>query len=147
MNNNIVFDGGWWKAPNNVVLWGPVDQTPPALDLITLLLFLAIATCYFVAPLLGYVPTSRQRLALALWLLVGKVCLGLLRIALQAAQTIDGYGTNQLSNGGAAQKSVSIVQAAFPAAETLFLFLAAAVFVVGLQNLTRRQPEAPRVGE
>jgi hypothetical protein len=146
MNNNVWIDGGWWKAPNYAFPY-PIDQSPPALDLITLLLFLAIAACYFVAPLLGYVPTSRQRLALALWLLAGKVCLGLLRISLQAGQTIDSYGTNQLGNGGAAQKSVSIAQAAFPAAETFFLFLAVAVFVVGLQNLTRRQPEAPRAGE
>ncbi len=147
MNNNIFPDGGWWKSPNNVVLWGPVEQSPPALDLLSLLLFLAIVACYLLAPILGYLPTSRQRLALALWLLVGKLCLGLLRIALQAAQTIDGYGANQLGNGGAAQKSVSIVQAAFPAAETLFLFLAAAMFVLGLQHLARRQPEVPRAGE
>ncbi len=149
MNNSLInMNSGWWaQNPGNLVYLGPIEPPASALDWPSLLLFLAIAICYFVAPILGYAPTSRQRLALALWLLVGKLCLGLLRITLQAMQTIDGYGSNQLTNGGPLFKSLGIAQATFPAAETLFLFLALAMFVLGLQRLTRRPPEALQPGK
>jgi hypothetical protein len=111
---------------------------PGGLDWAAILLFVAVAVLYFLAPVLGYRADRRAPLAASLYVLVGYAGLSFIQVVLQYTQILDRTG-----RGG--PQPESIVHVFF-----IFAILKAALFVVamiacamGLQALRLPPPREP----
>jgi hypothetical protein len=115
------------------------------IDWVTLVALLAIGLLYFLAPVLGYRPGQRGLLLASLWVLLGKMAMGVLKLCILALEILDRPG--KVTSTGQTASSVS------KAPETLFILMSVfeaglfvlgiALFVIGLTTL-RREMDLPR---
>ncbi|HEV3203023.1 MAG TPA: hypothetical protein VGY77_01510 [Gemmataceae bacterium] len=104
-------------------------------DWATILLFLGMGLVYFLAPVVGYTLANRVGIALALWVLVGKMCLTLIRLSLLTTQLIDKPNS---SPDDWFTSTFGLVLLYIPILETSALILAMVMFIFGLQRLKRQ---------
>jgi hypothetical protein len=117
-------------------------------DLIALIVFVAGAVIYVLAPVLGYDSDRRRALVLALYALVGFASVTLVQMLLQwglmaeiVRPELFGRGPRPLQDGPG---QMSILLLFSFATMKMFLFVAALIaFVIGLQRLRLRPPELP----
>ncbi len=100
------------------------------LDWPTLLGLFVIAALYFAAPAVGYVADRRGLLLAALWVLVGKVAVMMLKTALLFFEVLDTRMNSRLGEGGALFMLLTMLEGG------LFI-LALILFVSGLAALRR----------
>ena len=100
------------------------------LDWPTLLGLLVVALVYFLAPTAGYVTERRGLLLAALWVLVGKVAVMMLKMALLFFEVLDTRMNSRLAEGGALFMLLTMLEGG------LFI-LALILFVSGLAALRR----------
>jgi hypothetical protein len=104
--------------------------TMGGLDWPTLLGLFVVALIYFLAPVAGYAPGQRGLLFAALWMLVARMALAMLRVALLAFVALDGLGRGKLLGGEA-------LFSLFGLAEAALFVVAMVLFVAGLASLRR----------
>lgn len=117
-------------------------------DLIALIVFVAVAAAYMLAPVLGYESRRRGALVLALYALVGLAGVTLVQMLLQWAligeivqPELFGRGPRPLQDGPG---QMSLLLLFSFATMKMFLFVAGLIFfVIGLQRLRLRPPELP----
>jgi len=117
------------------------------LDWVSLLALLAIGAFYFFAPAAGYTPNRRGTLLGAMWVLIAKLGLTVLKIGIMVLAYMDGAvgsggggfsssGGNQMSFAGGLNMVIVLVESA------LFL-LAMVLFVAGISSLRRTDDLRP----
>jgi hypothetical protein len=111
-----------------------------ALDLPSMIAFLVVGLIYFLAPTAGYVASRRGALLGALWVLVGKIGLGLLRTAAIFLLVLDRPGSSPFGAGGDGLQEVLML---FTLVELLAFTFAMVLFVIGLAGLRRREDLPP----
>jgi hypothetical protein len=111
----------------------------------SILAFLVIGTLYFLAPAAGYVTSRRATLGTALWAMILKIGVGLLRQVLLSLQIVTGgnipgmgLGRGQFGGGffeAFGQNALLLLSLA----ETAIFLGAMILFVLGLQRLVRQE--------
>ena len=135
-------------------------------DWSSVLFFLFIGTIYFLAPVVGYLPSKRGILLASLWAMIAKLAIGIFRECLFSVQAlyappapsawnVGPAGGGPLGPGGMAIPSPPPVSGGasglfgkfeqqLPAllnlAETVAFLAAIVLFVYGLQRLVLREP-------
>jgi hypothetical protein len=113
------------------------------LDLVTLLALLGISAFYFFAPAAGYVPSRRGAILGAMWALIAKMALTLLRIGIALANLLD----SQSFNIGGAKSGNPLwagpVGLVIMLCESAVFLLAMILFVAGLASLRRTDEPRP----
>jgi hypothetical protein len=110
-----------------------------AVDWLTLLALLAVSVLYFLAPVLGYRASGRGLLLSSLWLLIGKMGLGVLRVGIIAVQILD----STKMGGGSKSNTVETIFLFMSVFENGLFVLGMLLFVIGLSSL-RREMDLPR---
>jgi hypothetical protein len=111
-----------------------------ALDLPSLVAFLVVALIYFLAPAAGYSAAKRGVLLGSLWVLVGKMGIGLFRGAAVAYLMQDRRAGPAFASAG---DDVPEVLMLFSLLELAVFLFAMVLFVGGLANLRRREDQPP----
>jgi hypothetical protein len=106
----------------------------------TILLFLGMGLVYFLVPAAGYTLANRVRIALGMWVLVGKFGLSLIRISLWTTQLMD---RPRVSGLDWYSSTVGLGMMFLPILETSAVILAMALFIYGLQGLKRKGDQPP----
>ena len=100
---------------------------------------LAVSVLYFLAPVLGYRASGRGLLLSSLWLLIGKMGLGVLRVGIIAVQILD----STKMGGGSKSNTVETIFLFMSVFENGLFVLGMLLFVIGLSSL-RREMDLPR---
>jgi len=110
----------------------------------TILLFLGMGLVYFLAPAAGYTLANRFRIALGMWVLVGKFGLALIRLSLWTTLIVDRSSPKGFGNTFPSPLDTGLMY--LPILESSALILAMIMFILGLQGLKRRveHPAAQR---
>jgi hypothetical protein len=111
------------------------------LDVPTLLALLAVALVYFLAPCAGYRTSLRGALLGALWVLVGKVAAGMMRLAVLFYVLRDTKLTMRTTSSDG-----ETILMLFALLEAGLFLLAMILFVVGLAGLRRSDDAGPPLG-
>jgi hypothetical protein len=115
------------------------------LDLITFLALLGIGAFYFFAPAAGYAPSRRGAILGAMWALIAKMALTLLRIGIALANLLDSQNFN-FNIGGAKSGNplwAGPVGLVIMLCESAVFLLAMILFVAGLASLRRTDEPRP----
>ena len=117
------------------VLGGLVDWGP----LVTVLALLAVGLVYFLAPVLGYTTYNRGLLLGAMWVLIGKMALAILRAGIIFLQVMDlsSHSGSSMSSSSTEGKDAAMMLMLFGMLETGVFILAMALFAGGLASLRR----------
>lgn len=107
-------------------------------DWLTLLALLAVAAVYFLVPVLGYRLGQRGLLLASMWVLIGKMGMGVLKVCIVAMEALDPPKT-----GGSGSKTTENLIVLLSVFETGVFVLGIVLFVVGLSAL-RREMDLPR---
>jgi hypothetical protein len=119
-------------------------------DVIALVVFIAMAVIYVLAPVFGYQSRRRSAMAFALYALLGIAGVGLAQMFLQwlliaeVIQEPDAFknAPRPFNIEGPGRLSLLLLLS-FAMMKMLLLFAALLSFVVGLQQLRLRPPEVP----
>jgi hypothetical protein len=103
------------------------------------LALLAVAAVYFLAPVLGYRIGQRGLLLASLWVLIGKMGMGVLKVCIVAMEILDRPKAG-VGSGPQTTENVIVLLSVF---ETGVFVLGIVLFVVGLSAL-RREMDLPR---
>jgi hypothetical protein len=109
-----------------ISLWLPV---------VTVLAVFGVGFVYFLAPVLGYIPTRRGLLLISLWLLVIRMGMGIIMFALLLDEDV-ATGVGMMGKGAMGGRVVWVLLALLDYG--LFV-LAMALFVGGLASLRRKE--------
>jgi hypothetical protein len=113
------------------------------LDLVSLLALLGIGAFYFFAPAAGYVPNRRGLILGALWALIAKMALAVLKLGLVLFEYLD---NKSFSFGGPRPGNTpwaGNVSLLFMLVESAVFLLAMILFVAGLASLRRTDDPRP----
>ncbi|MGH7171801.1 MAG: hypothetical protein ACRELG_16105 [Gemmataceae bacterium] len=109
-------------------------------DWLTLLALLSVAILYFLAPVFGYRTSHRGLMLASLWVFIGKMALGLLRVGIFAMEILD---RPKMGGSASSQTTLEMVLVLMSVFETGMFVLGIVLFVIGLTSL-RREMELPR---
>jgi hypothetical protein len=89
------------------------------------------------APVLGYVPRSRGLIRSAMWVMLGRLAVGAVRMTVASVEVLEG-STSGKSN-------VTPGYAGFAVLEAVLFLLSLLLFVAGLTSLRREEPHLPEI--
>jgi hypothetical protein len=112
-------------------------------DWVTLVALLAVGLLYFLAPVLGYRPGQRGLLLASLWVLIGKMGMGVLKVCIVALEILDRPGKITAPAGGSGSKAPETLFILMSVFESGLFVLGIVLFVIGLTAL-RREMDLPR---